>query len=68
MVVCGELLLVQGLIYGILMAEDYALLMGAMLLFAALASVMLVTRKLIGTALLRGVKRPESLLKERGMQ
>lgn len=42
----GSLLLVQGLIYGILMAEDYALLLGAMLLFAALAAVMLVTRKM----------------------
>ncbi|MCG8394933.1 MAG: cell envelope integrity protein CreD [Pseudomonadales bacterium] len=41
-----SLLLVQGLIYGILMAEDYALLMGAGLLFVALAAVMVVTRKL----------------------
>ena len=41
-----SLLLVQGLIYGILMAEDYALLLGALLLFAALAAVMVVTRKL----------------------
>ena len=41
-----SLLLVQGLIYGILMAEDYALLLGALLLFAALAMVMLVTRNL----------------------
>ena len=40
------LALVQGLIYGILMAEDYALLLGALLLFAALAMVMLVTRNL----------------------
>ena len=36
----------QGLIYGILMAEDYALLLGALLLFAALALVMIVTRHL----------------------
>lgn len=42
----ASLLLVQGLIYGILMAEDYALLLGALLLFAALAVVMVVTRKL----------------------
>ncbi|MBB3060708.1 cell envelope integrity protein CreD [Microbulbifer rhizosphaerae] len=42
----GSLLLVLGLIYGILMAEDYALLLGALLLFAALAAVMLVTRRL----------------------
>lgn len=41
-----SLLLVQGLIYGILMAEDYALLLGALLLFAALTVVMTVTRKL----------------------
>ncbi|EKF73741.1 inner membrane protein [Alcanivorax hongdengensis A-11-3] len=41
-----SLLLVQGMIYGILMAEDYALLMGALLLFAALAAVMGVTRRL----------------------
>lgn len=42
----GSLLLVQGLIYGILMAEDYAMLLGALLLFVALSAVMLVTRKL----------------------
>ncbi len=41
-----SLLLVQGLIYGILMAEDYALLLGALLLFVALALVMVVTRHL----------------------
>ena len=41
-----SLLLVQGLIYGILMAEDYALLLGALLLFAALTLVMVVTRNL----------------------
>ena len=65
----ASLLLVQGLIYGILMAEDYALLMGAMLLFAALASVMLVTRKLDWYSFASGRKTgQESLLKERGMQ
>ena len=56
------------LIYGILMAEDYALLMGALLLFAALASVMLVTRKLdwYSFASVRKTGQ-ESLLKERNM-
>ncbi|ERP91549.1 hypothetical protein Q670_12200 [Alcanivorax sp. P2S70] len=64
----GSLLLVMVLIYGILMAEDYALLMGALLLFAALASVMLVTRKLdwYSFASVRKTGQ-ESLLKERNM-
>ena len=64
----GSLLLVMVLIYGILMAEDYALLMGALLLFAALASVMLVTRKLdwYSFASVRKTGQ-ESLLTERNM-
>lgn len=40
----GAQMLVLALIYAILNAEDYALLMGAVLLFAALAAVMLFTR------------------------
>lgn len=35
-----------GLLYGILMSEDNALLMGSLLLFAALSVTMLITRKL----------------------
>ncbi len=35
-----------GLLYGLLQSEDYALLMGAIALFAALAVVMIATRKL----------------------
>ncbi len=38
-------LIVLGLLFGILMAEDYALLMGSLLLFAALAAVMILTRR-----------------------
>ena len=35
-----------GLLYGLLSAEDYALLMGSLLVFGLLAGVMLLTRKL----------------------
>jgi inner membrane protein len=35
-----------GLLYGILSAEDYALLMGALLLFAVLALFMILTRRI----------------------
>ena len=38
--------LLYGMLYGILRSEDNALLMGSLLLFAVLALVMLVTRKL----------------------
>jgi inner membrane protein len=34
------------LLYGLLSAEDYALLMGSLLVFGLLAGVMLLTRKL----------------------
>lgn len=39
-------LALYGLLYGILMSEDNALLMGSLLLFAALSVTMLITRKL----------------------
>ena len=39
-------LLAFGLLYGLLSAEDYALLMGSLLLFAVLAAVMVLTRRL----------------------
>jgi inner membrane protein len=35
-----------GMLYGLLRAEDYALLMGSLLVFGLLAGVMLLTRKL----------------------
>ncbi|MGD9583323.1 MAG: cell envelope integrity protein CreD [Lysobacterales bacterium] len=38
--------LLFGLLFGLLQSEDYALLVGALALFAALASVMLLTRRL----------------------
>ena len=38
--------LLYALLYGLLSAEDYALLMGSLLVFALLAGVMLLTRKL----------------------
>jgi inner membrane protein len=41
----GSLGVLYGIIYGILMSEDYALLYGACLLFALLASAMIVTRR-----------------------
>ena len=37
---------VYGLLYALVLSEDYALLLGAIVLFAALAAVMLVTRKI----------------------
>lgn len=37
---------VYGLLYVLVLSEDYALLLGAIVLFAALAAVMLVTRKI----------------------
>ncbi|MBK8792101.1 MAG: cell envelope integrity protein CreD [Holophaga sp.] len=40
------LTLLFGVLYGLLMSEDNALLMGSVLLFAALATVMLATRRL----------------------
>lgn len=42
----GLLGLLFGLLFGLLQSEDYALLIGALALFAALASVMLLTRRL----------------------
>lgn len=42
----GLLSLLFGLLFGLLQSEDYALLIGALALFAALAMVMLLTRRL----------------------
>lgn len=42
----GALTLLYGVLYGLLISEDNALIMGSLLLFCALASVMLATRKL----------------------
>lgn len=42
----GLLALLFALLYGLLQSEDYALLMGAVALFAGLATVMLLTRRL----------------------
>ena len=42
----AALTLLYGVLYGLLISEDNALLMGSILLFAALGSVMLATRKL----------------------
>jgi inner membrane protein len=42
----GGLTLLYGVLYGLLASEDNALLMGALLLFAALAGTMMATRKL----------------------
>lgn len=45
-VLCAVLSAIYALLYFILNAEDYALLIGSVLLFAALASTMYVTRKI----------------------
>ncbi len=42
----GALALLYGVLYGLLISEDNALLMGSLLLFCALAAAMLATRKL----------------------
>jgi inner membrane protein len=42
----GGLTLLYGVLYGLLASEDNALLMGSLLLFAALAATMMATRKL----------------------
>lgn len=44
-VVAGAMAVVYGLLYVLVISEDYALLLGAITLFAALATVMLVTRR-----------------------
>src|SRR5690606_40990195 len=44
-VVAGAVAVVYGLLYVLVISEDYALLLGAITLFAALAAVMLVTRR-----------------------
>lgn len=46
MVLTGALLMLYGMLYVILRSEDNALVMGSMLIFAALAFVMLLTRNL----------------------
>jgi inner membrane protein len=42
----AALTLLYGVLFGLLISEDNALLMGSILLFAALGAVMLATRKL----------------------
>jgi inner membrane protein len=44
--VAGAMSVVYGLLYALILSEDYALLMGAITLFTALAAVMLATRKI----------------------
>jgi inner membrane protein len=44
--VASAMTVVYGLLYALILSEDYALLMGAITLFAALAAVMVATRKI----------------------
>jgi inner membrane protein len=44
--VAGAMSVVYGLLYALILSEDYALLMGAITLFSGLAAVMLATRKI----------------------
>ena len=46
MLVAGAMAFVYGILYALVLSEDYALLLGAITLFVTLAAVMLVTRKL----------------------
>jgi len=54
----GSLVLLYGVLYALLVSEDNALLMGSALLFAALAGVMVATRRLDWY----GVGRPSGVL------
>lgn len=45
-VAATAMMIVYGLLYVLVLSEDYALLLGAIILFIALAAVMLVTRKI----------------------
>lgn len=42
----GSIALLYGVLYGVLQSEDNALLMGSLILFAALAAVMMLTRRM----------------------
>lgn len=44
--VASAMSIVYGLLYALILSEDYALLMGAITLFAALAAVMVATRRI----------------------
>jgi inner membrane protein len=46
LIVAGAMSVVYGLLYALILSEDYALLMGAITLFAALAAVMMATRRI----------------------
>jgi inner membrane protein len=46
LVVASAMSVVYGLLYALILSEDYALLLGALTLFAALAAVMIATRKI----------------------
>jgi len=46
MIISVVLTLVYGLLYMLVLSENYALLIGAIALFAVLATIMLATRKL----------------------
>lgn len=56
----GLMGLLFGVLYALLQAEDYALLMGALLLFGILAIVMILTRRLDWFALGSGSAAPEA--------
>ena len=55
----GLLALLYGLLFGVLGAEDYALLLGSLLVFAVLAGFMWLTRKLDWYSVGRSLGRPE---------
>ena len=55
----GMLALLYGVLYGLLSADDYALLMGSILLFGLLAAVMVITRE-VNWRDIRGVGRGDA--------
>ncbi|HEY8538494.1 MAG TPA: cell envelope integrity protein CreD [Steroidobacteraceae bacterium] len=59
LVAATAMTVVYGLLYALIVSEDYALLMGAIALFAALSAVMLTTRKIDWYAVRSGERAAE---------
>ena len=57
----GLLVALYGVLYGILISEDNALVMGSLLLFGVLAAVMVATRKIDWYGVMRSESRPASV-------
>ncbi|MEZ5701469.1 MAG: cell envelope integrity protein CreD [Burkholderiaceae bacterium] len=60
LVVSGMLVSLYGVLYGILISEDNALMMGSLLLFGVLAAIMVATRRLDWYGVMRAEAQPVS--------